>query len=114
MPQGSGIFNTSRMSGVMVGPLVAGLTADACGVSGAIAAFVAIAAAVTFLTLAVREPRLRKFSDGLIVAIFFVSRYDTRSEITTDRPKYSATSLGGRANGIVIIVGVLSRPAGVT
>jgi hypothetical protein len=52
-----GIFNTSRMSGVMVGPLVAGLTADAYGVSGVIVAFVAIAAAVTLLTLAVREPR---------------------------------------------------------
>jgi DHA1 family multidrug resistance protein-like MFS transporter len=51
-----GIFNTSRMSGVVVGPLVAGLTADAYGVNGALAVFVAIAAAVTMLTLAVREP----------------------------------------------------------
>jgi len=51
-----GIFNTSRMSGVVVGPLVAGLTADAYGVNGALAIFVAIAAAVTLLTLAVREP----------------------------------------------------------
>jgi len=51
-----GIFNTSRMSGVVVGPLVAGLTADAYGVNGALAVFVAIAAAVTLLTLAVREP----------------------------------------------------------
>ena len=52
-----GIFNTSRMSGVVVGPLVAGLTADAYGVNGALAIFVAIAAAVTLLTLVVREPR---------------------------------------------------------
>jgi len=52
-----GIFNTSRMLGVVVGPLIAGLTADAYGVSGALAAFVAIAAAVTLFTLAVHEPR---------------------------------------------------------
>ncbi len=52
-----GIFNTSRMSGVVVGPLVAGLTADAYGVNGAVAAFVAIAAAVTLLTLVVHEPK---------------------------------------------------------
>jgi DHA1 family multidrug resistance protein-like MFS transporter len=51
-----GIFNTSRMSGVVVGPLVAGLTADAYGVNGDLAIFVAIAAAVTLLALAVREP----------------------------------------------------------
>lgn len=51
-----GIFNTSRMSGVVVGPLVAGLTADAYGVSGAVAAFVAIAVGVTLLSLVVREP----------------------------------------------------------
>jgi DHA1 family multidrug resistance protein-like MFS transporter len=51
-----GIFNTSRMSGVVVGPLVAGLTADAYGVNGALAIFVVIAAAVTLLTLTVREP----------------------------------------------------------
>jgi hypothetical protein len=44
------------MLGVVVGPLIAGLTADAYGVSGALAAFVAIAAAVTLLTLAVHEP----------------------------------------------------------
>jgi hypothetical protein len=58
--------------------------------------------------------RLRKFSDGLIAAIFFARRYDTRSEITMERPKYSATTPNGRANGIAIIVGVLSRPVGVT
>ncbi len=51
-----GIFNTSRMSGVVVGPLVAGLTADVYGVTGALTVFVVIAAAVTMLTLAVREP----------------------------------------------------------
>jgi len=41
----------------VVGPLVAGLTADAYGVNGAVAAFVAIAAAVTLLTLVVHEPK---------------------------------------------------------
>lgn len=51
-----GVFNTSRMLGVVAGPLIAGLTADAYGVSGALAAFVAIAAAVTLFTLAVHEP----------------------------------------------------------
>ena len=51
-----GIFNTSRMAGVVIGPLVAGLTADAYGVNGALAVFVVIAAAVTLFTLAVREP----------------------------------------------------------
>lgn len=51
-----GIFNTSRMSGVVVGPLVAGLTADVYGVNGALTVFVVIAAAVTLLTLAMREP----------------------------------------------------------
>jgi len=52
-----GIFNTARMSGVVVGPLVAGLTADAYGVNGAVVAFVVMAAAVTLFTLAVKEPR---------------------------------------------------------
>jgi len=54
-----GIFNTARMSGVVVGPLVAGLTADAYGVNGAVVAFVVMAAAVTLFTLTVREPRGR-------------------------------------------------------
>lgn len=51
-----GIFNTSRMAGVVVGPLVAGLTADAYGISGTLEVFTAIAASVTLLTLAVRDP----------------------------------------------------------
>jgi multidrug resistance protein len=52
-----GIFNTARMSGVVVGPLVAGLTADAYGVNGAVVAFVVLAAAVTLFTLVVKEPQ---------------------------------------------------------
>jgi MFS family permease len=52
-----GIFNTARMSGVVVGPLVAGLTADAYGVNGAVVAFVILAAAVTLFTLVVKEPQ---------------------------------------------------------
>jgi len=51
-----GIFNTSRMMGVVVGPLIAGFTADSYGVGGTLAAFVAVAASVTLLALAVREP----------------------------------------------------------
>jgi DHA1 family multidrug resistance protein-like MFS transporter len=51
-----GIFNTSRMSGVIIGPLLAGGLADARGVGGALQAFVAIAALLTLLSLALREP----------------------------------------------------------
>ncbi len=51
-----GIFNTARMSGVVVGPLIAGLTADAYGVGSTVAAFAAIAVMVTLFTLAVNEP----------------------------------------------------------
>ncbi len=50
-----GIFNTARMSGVVVGPIVAGATADLHGVSGAIYAFTLIAMAITLGTLIVRE-----------------------------------------------------------
>jgi MFS family permease len=34
-----GLFNTSRMMGVVIGPLIAGMTADAYGINGAILAF---------------------------------------------------------------------------
>jgi multidrug resistance protein len=54
-----GIFNTARMSGVVVGPLIAGLTADLHGVDGAIFAFTLLAAAITIGTLIIREPRGR-------------------------------------------------------
>ena len=52
-----GIFNTARMSGVVVGPLIAGLTADLYGVNGSLLAFAGISAAITLGTLVVREPR---------------------------------------------------------
>ena len=52
-----GIFNTARMSGVVIGPLIAGLTADLYGVDGAIYAFIGISVAITVGTLIVREPR---------------------------------------------------------
>lgn len=52
-----GIFNTARMSGVVIGPLIAGLTADLYGVNGAIFAFTGISAAITLGTLIVKEPR---------------------------------------------------------
>lgn len=52
-----GIFNTARMSGVVVGPLIAGLTADLYGVNGSLLAFAGISALITMGTLVVREPR---------------------------------------------------------
>jgi MFS family permease len=51
-----GIFNTARMAGVVIGPLVAGLTADAYGIGGTLAAFEVIAVAVTLSTLMARDP----------------------------------------------------------
>jgi multidrug resistance protein len=50
-----GIFNTARMSGVVIGPLIAGLTADLHGVDGCICAFTLLAMAITLGTLVVRE-----------------------------------------------------------
>ncbi len=51
-----GIFNTARMTGVVIGPLIAGLTADMYGVNGAIVAFTAIAVMITANALLVRDP----------------------------------------------------------
>jgi DHA1 family multidrug resistance protein-like MFS transporter len=51
-----GIFNTARMTGVVIGPLIAGLTADMYGVDGAIVAFTAIAVMITANALLVRDP----------------------------------------------------------
>lgn len=51
-----GIFNTSRMAGVVIGPLIAGLTADMYGVNGAIVAFTAIALMITLNAAFVRDP----------------------------------------------------------
>ncbi len=51
-----GIFNTARMTGVVIGPLIAGLTADMYGVNGAIMAFTAIALMITANALLVRDP----------------------------------------------------------
>ena len=58
-----GIFNTSRMAGVVIGPLIAGLTADLYGVNGAIFAFAALSAVITLGTVIVREPRDRPVCD---------------------------------------------------
>lgn len=52
-----GIFNTARMAGVVIGPMIAGLTADLYGVNGAIAAFTAISAVITTGSLILREPQ---------------------------------------------------------
>lgn len=51
-----GIFNTARMMGVVIGPLVAGLTAEFFGIPGSIFSFVVIALIITIVTLFVREP----------------------------------------------------------
>lgn len=51
-----GIFNTARMTGVVIGPLIAGLTADMYGVNGAIVAFTAIALMITLNAAFVRDP----------------------------------------------------------
>lgn len=51
-----GMFNTSRMMGVVIGPLIAGIIADSYGVNGAIGAFTIIAAIITLATSSVRDP----------------------------------------------------------
>jgi DHA1 family multidrug resistance protein-like MFS transporter len=50
-----GIFNTARMSGVVIGPIVAGLAADMQGIKGALYAFTLIALTVTLIAVAIRE-----------------------------------------------------------
>jgi MFS family permease len=50
-----GVFNTSRMAGVVIGPLIAGVFADAYGIDGSLAAFIVIGTLVTLSTLAIRE-----------------------------------------------------------
>lgn len=53
-----GIFNTARMSGVVVGPIVAGLAADMQGIDGALYAFTLIALVVTLGATAIKEARV--------------------------------------------------------
>jgi len=55
-----GIFNTARMAGVVIGPLVAGLSADAQGISGTLAVFLGIALTVTAASFLIREPSIPK------------------------------------------------------
>ena len=52
-----GIFNTARMAGVVIGPLIAGSTADLHGILGAVYVFTILAAAIMLGTLIVREPK---------------------------------------------------------
>ncbi len=52
-----GIFNTSRMVGVVLGPLIAGLTADMYGITGCMAAFTCIAVLIAMSTAFVRDPK---------------------------------------------------------
>jgi MFS transporter, DHA1 family, multidrug resistance protein len=56
-----GIFNTARMSGVVIGPLIAGLTADLHGVEGSVKAFTLLAIAITLVTLFVRESNKARY-----------------------------------------------------
>ncbi len=56
-----GIFNTARMSGVVIGPLIAGLTADLHGVGGCVKAFTLLAVAITLVTMFVRESNKTKY-----------------------------------------------------
>jgi len=58
-----GLFNTARMSGVVIGPLFAGLTADMYGVAGAVVVFSALALAVALSTLLIRDPSLTVSND---------------------------------------------------
>jgi DHA1 family multidrug resistance protein-like MFS transporter len=51
-----GIFNTSRMAGVVVGPLLAGLTADLLSLNGTIIVFTVIATTITIGTFLIKEP----------------------------------------------------------
>lgn len=50
-----GVFNTARMSGVVIGPLIAGFTADLHGIDGVISAFTVLALAITLGTLVICE-----------------------------------------------------------
>ncbi|MCQ8903403.1 MAG: MFS transporter [Methanothrix sp.] len=50
-----GIFNTSRMLGVVIGPIIAGLTADLSGLAGALTAFMAVTLMISALTLSLQD-----------------------------------------------------------
>ncbi|MCX8206478.1 MAG: MFS transporter [Methanothrix sp.] len=50
-----GIFNTSRMLGVVIGPIIAGLTADLSGLAGALMAFLIVTLMISAMTLSLRE-----------------------------------------------------------
>jgi len=50
-----GVFNTARMSGVVIGPLIAGFTADLHGIDGVISAFTILASAITIGSLIIHE-----------------------------------------------------------
>ncbi len=56
-----GIFNTARMAGVVIGPLIAGFAADLEGVGGAVYAFIILAAAITLESLIIREAKVQAY-----------------------------------------------------
>jgi MFS family permease len=49
------------MSGVVIGPLIAGFTADLHGVEGSVRAFTLLAIIITLATLFVRESNKAKY-----------------------------------------------------
>ncbi len=50
-----GIFNTSRMLGVVIGPIIAGLTADLSGIGGALAVFFVVTLLISILTMSLSD-----------------------------------------------------------
>jgi len=54
-----GIFNTARMLGIVVGPLIAGSMADVYGVYGAVAAFTLLSGTIAISTLGIKDPLTR-------------------------------------------------------
>ncbi len=50
-----GIFNTSRMLGVVIGPIIAGLTADLSGIGGALAVFFVVTLLISISTMSLRD-----------------------------------------------------------
>jgi DHA1 family multidrug resistance protein-like MFS transporter len=54
-----GLFNTARMLGIVVGPLIAGSMADVYGVYGAVAAFALLSGIIALSTLGIKDPLAR-------------------------------------------------------
>lgn len=61
-----GIFNTARILGMVIGPLIAGVSADAYGIEGSLSIFMFIGIVVTLGTLMVRDPGRTKTESDMI------------------------------------------------